>query len=91
MTELAPGDRVHVRGHWNWPRDCFGVVAHPPEPVQSLVADDEPWNGHIRSVRGRKGMIPFVWINFDEPQVDGDGDGPYLGGEVEVEYVAKVA
>ena len=34
-------------------------------------------------------MISFVWIMFDEPQTDGDGDGPYRGGEVELECVTK--
>jgi hypothetical protein len=35
-------------------------------------------------------MISFVWIVFDEPQMDGDGDGPYRGGEVELEFVTRV-
>ncbi len=89
MTDLQPGDRVHVHGHWNWPDDCTGVVALPPTTVRSFAVD-EPWQGHLRTLRTLKGMITFVWIVFDVPQHDGDGDGPYPAGEVELEYVARV-
>lgn len=88
MTELKPGDRVHVKGHWNWPRDCSGVVSHPPPFAQSL-AGKHPWRGHIRTVPGKAGIISSVWIVFDEPQRDGDDDGPYRGGEVELEFVTR--
>jgi hypothetical protein len=58
--------------------------------VQALIADEHPWRGHIRTVPGRGAIITSVWVVFDEPQRDGDGDGPYRGGEVEVEYVVRV-
>lgn len=90
MTDLELGDRVYVKGHWNWP-DCTGTIAEPPDAVQSLVADEHPWRGHTRVVPGRTRLITFVWIVFDQPQRDSDGDGPYRIGEVEVEFVAKVA
>jgi hypothetical protein len=90
-TQLEPGDRVHIKGHWNWPSDCSGVIAAPPSQVADLSEDSEPWRGHIRTVRGRTGMISFVWIVFDTAQLDGDGDGPYRAGEVELEFVAREA
>ena len=34
--------------------------------------------------------MSFVWITFDERQLDGDDDGPYRGGEVELEFVTRV-
>jgi hypothetical protein len=40
-------------------------------------------------VPGRTAIIAFVWITFDEPQKDGDDDGPYLGGEVQLEFVTR--
>jgi len=89
MTDPKLGDRVHVKGHWNWPEDCAGVVSTPPVMVQGL-AGQHPWRGHIRAVPGRLGLISFVWVTFDEPQRDGDGDGPYRGGEVELQYVTRV-
>lgn len=89
MTNLKPGDRVHIEGHWNWPLDCDGTVAVPPAIVCDLD-DKHPWRGHIRMVPGRKALIPFVWIVFDEPQRDGDDDGPYHAGEVELEFVTRI-
>lgn len=88
--ELKPGDRVHVKGDWNWPKDCTGVITDPPEFAQQLAAGHEPWQGHFRSVQGREGPILLVWVNFDEPQKDGDGDGPYSGGEVEAILCTRV-
>jgi hypothetical protein len=46
------------------------------------------WEGHVRHVRMRKGLIPFFWVEFDLPQVDADGDGPYQAGEVEGTYLS---
>lgn len=89
MTDPKVGDRVHVKGHSNWPEDCVGVIATPPALVQE-IADEHPWAGHVRTVPGRAGMISFVWVTFDEAQRDGDGDGPYRGGEVELSYVTRV-
>jgi len=89
MNDLNIGDHVTIKGDWNWPNDCSGVIAEPPEFAQKLVADQEPWQGFIRIVKGRKGPITFLWVVFDEPQKDGDGDGPYTGGEVEASLVAK--
>lgn len=86
---LEPGDRVRVKGDWNWPRDCSGVVAEPPPAVRAM-ADQHPWRGHLRSVPGRTGPIVYVWVVFDAPQKDGDGYGPYRGGEVELALVSKL-
>ena len=89
MRELKPGDRVQVRGHWNWPKDCVGIVSIPLPAVQSL-AGKHRWRSHMREVPGRTGILSFVWVVFDEPQTDGDGDGPYRGGEVELPFVTRV-
>jgi len=36
-------------------------------------------------------VIEFYWVNFDEPQNDLDGDGPYLGGEIEAEMIEPLS
>lgn len=82
------GDKVHIKGHWNFPSDCNGIVCEPPEFAVQLVASSEPWDGFTRIVQSRKGPIEFYWIKFDVPQIDGDGDGPYPEGEVEAEYIS---
>ncbi|MCP3922013.1 MAG: hypothetical protein GY714_05435 [Desulfobacterales bacterium] len=76
-----------VRGHWNFPNCCIGTIAEPPEFAVQLVENCGPWDGVRRFVQGRKGTIEFYWVEFETPQNDGDGDGPYAAGEVEVEYI----
>jgi hypothetical protein len=90
--KLEEGDRVRVLPNWNWPRTCVGRVARPPELADTVVEDGPSgWLGCRRVVEGRKGPIEFHWVIFDEPQLDGDDDGPYSGGEVETEYLTRLA
>jgi hypothetical protein len=88
--KIEPGTKVTIDGHWNWPNSCSGTVEEPPESVRELVVEDCPWDSTSRTVKGKKGPIEFVWVKFETPQRDGDGDGPYWGGEVERLYV-KIA
>ena len=60
-------------------------------PHHHLSCGFEQGFGAVALVRGRIGMMSFVWIVFDTAQLDGDGDGPYRAGEVELEFVAKEA
>jgi hypothetical protein len=76
-----------VKPHWNWPNGASGVIAEPPTSVQSLTANSSPWKGHLREVRGRNKTFVFVWVRFDETQRDGDNDGPYAEGEVDIDNV----
>jgi hypothetical protein len=80
---FSPGDRVRVGTSYHWAEGAMGTVAAPPEVVQRLVEDRDPWDGWTRRVKGRHRIITFYWIWFDEPQDDADGDGPYKGGEVD--------
>ena len=84
----AKGDRVRVVPNWNWEQACTGQIAEPPAGVVELTEEDgDAWNGCRRTVQSLKGPIEFYWVVFDQPQRDGDGDGPYLAGEVEEEYL----
>ncbi len=87
---LVKGDRVQVLGHWNWPNACTGRVAEAPGGIRALADGNGAWQGCRRVVQGRRRSIEFQWIVFDQPQLDGDGDGPYLAGEVETEYLRPV-
>jgi hypothetical protein len=87
---LKDGDRVQILAHWNWPQVCTGRITSPPQVASDLVEGGESWLGCRRFVRGRKGPIEFYWVSFDEPQKDGDGDGPYRAGEVEAEYLRRL-
>jgi hypothetical protein len=41
----------------------------------------------FREVEGRVGMIRMYWLVFDEPQIDAEGDGPYIEAEIAAEYL----
>jgi hypothetical protein len=77
------GDRVRVSEEYHWAQGALGTIAEPPDFAKQLVEDQAPWGGLSRIVQGTKGPIEFYWVCFNEPQQDADGDGPYLGGEIE--------
>ncbi len=53
--------------------------------------DDPPYEGCRRVVKGRKGPREMYWVVLDEPQVDADGDGPYIEGEFDAEDIEPIA
>ena len=89
QRRLQRDDRVRILAHWNWPQPCTGRIAEPPK-VPGDLEGGVHWVGCRRIVRGRKGPIEFYWVSFDEPQMDGDGDGPYRAGEIETEYLRRL-
>lgn len=58
----------------------------------------EPCSGTVQSSERAHGLTPaaareskFVyWIEFDRPQLDRDGDGPYSASQVLSTYVRSV-
>ena len=90
MIEFFPGDRVRISATYHWARNAIGTVAEPPEVAQQLVEDHAPWDGWHHLVEGVSRTIEFYWVWFDEPQKDGDGDGPYRGGEIEADALTHV-
>lgn len=60
------GQRIRIRQDYHWARGATGsVLLHP---FNSLLT---------RRVKARSGEKTFVWVQFDEAQIDTDGDGPY--------------
>ncbi|MES9838164.1 MAG: hypothetical protein AB2728_16415 [Candidatus Thiodiazotropha sp.] len=84
------GDRVFIEGHWNFPNGCTGTISKPPKSSIEHMPDQKLRNGIKRTVKRKKGSIVFYWVKFDTPQTDTDGDGPYLEGEIEAEYIKPV-
>jgi hypothetical protein len=87
MMDFDVGDRVRISLRYHWAKGASGTIEIPPEFAQDLVADQDPWDGHCRFVRGRSGPIKFYWVEFDEPQMDADGDGPYSAGEIDADML----
>lgn len=55
-----------------------GLRRYGPWPAQPTgFVKDSP-----SVVVGRQGEMLTYWIEFDEPQLDADGDGPYVMSQV---------
>ena len=75
-VELAPGSRVRVLSDPD-----FGPGPWPAQPTGTVT-------GHPSVVNGRNGPMLTYWIEFDSPQRDADGDGPYATSQVLGKYLA---
>lgn len=75
---------MRVADDYHWARGATGVIVSPPDEVARIAAG---WDGARRMVRAEAGAIPFVWVEFDEPQFDADGDGPYAAAEVDARFL----
>ena len=89
--DYSVGDRARISLQYHWAKGAKGTIQAPPESVQDLGADQDPWEGNCRFVKGRKGFIKFYWVEFDEPQIDADGDGPYSAGEIEADVLVPIS
>lgn len=83
-THLAVATRVQVR------RDVeFGPGPWPDEPIGTIITS--PLDGTpFTSVATARGPELQYWVAFDEPQRDGDGDGPYASGQVLARYIERL-
>ncbi|MCA9165764.1 MAG: hypothetical protein KDA62_22405 [Planctomycetales bacterium] len=89
MTALEIGDRVTLKGHWEFPDGTIGTIAHPPDFVIGVCGAGE-WQGHRRIHSCRKGMMTSYYVVFDTPADDGSGHGPYLGGEIDESSIHRM-
>ena len=88
MDKFRTGEIVQVLASHHWAKHAVGTIAEPPRAVRELTGD---WRGCVRMVKTLQGNIPYYWVNFEEAQIDGDGDGPYAGGEIDSNYLSHVA
>lgn len=76
--ELAIGTRVRVRSDPD-----FGPGPWPAQPTGRIGAGPD-------EVQGRDGVMRTYWIEFDEPQFDTDGSGPYRSSQVLEKYLQAI-
>jgi hypothetical protein len=84
------GDRVRISKKHHWAQNALGTISEPPEFAKQLANDRTSWKGWHRYVQGIKGRIEFYWVDFDNPQFDADGDGPYIGGEIRGDAIERL-
>ena len=84
---VAPGTRVRVvrDPHWNgpWPAEPAGTIG-PPSPVRTLDLAAMP---EVNIPDSDRGPMREFYVAFDEPQLDGDGHGPYRAAVVWEKYL----
>ena len=82
-VDLGPGWRVKLRldPNWRgpWPGEPLGVI----EPILG-----EPYR-LVDAVGGGEFEREYM-VRFDEPQMDGDGDGPYRAAVIWGRYLQPV-
>lgn len=84
------GDRVRISTRSTWARGATGTIGVPPETIGEILGDESPYDGCRRFVRGRKGLVEFYWVIFDEAQIDADGDGLYPEAEIEADELEPI-
>jgi hypothetical protein len=87
--EVLPGARVRVvrDPDWDgpWPAEPTGLIdPHAPAPVRLIELATMPEVNVPDSDRGP--MREFL-VQFDEPQLDGDGAGPYRAAVIWEKYL----
>ena len=82
------GDKVRLCGAGQGFRiGTTGTIDFPPK-VDILTSDFG--ENYFRKVQTPKGEAIFVWVVFDQPQIDADGDGPYAETEINIDYLEIV-
>jgi hypothetical protein len=80
--ELQAGSRVKVvkDARWNgpWPSEPVGVV-EPVLPGQLFIVSPS-----------RFGSVKQYKVRFDEPQYDGDQQGPYVSAVIAQQYLVAL-
>ena len=88
--KFEDGDRVKVEPHFSWPEGAIGTVSIQPEFVKQAIGESASMESTQRTIKGNNRIITSIWVNFDEPAKDCSDDGPYIGGEVQMEYLSKL-
>jgi hypothetical protein len=70
--------RVRISGDCHWAQNATGMIAEPPTHMVEGYGD-----GVSRVVESSRGPIVFYFVQFDSPQYDADGDGPYPASEID--------
>ena len=86
LEPFVAGTRVRISAAHHWAKSALGTVGEPPAHVRQLAGG---WRGNVREVQAIKGRLLFQWVQFDEPQRDADGDGPYDGAEIQLAYLER--
>jgi len=75
------GQRVRVLPTaWEF-GDAVGTVSIPPPGINDIAS--QIWGSHMQVEKRKNGFAQVYWVQFDQPEDDGSGDGPYLGAGID--------
>jgi hypothetical protein len=81
------GQRVTVSRDYRWAKSALATIKDYPSAAAELFENAQ---GCHRWVMGVKGPVLFYYVEFDVPQIDSDGDGPYKGGEIPYDFLVPL-
>jgi hypothetical protein len=81
------GDRVKISESYHWAKGVLGTIKEPQDQLKPWL---EGWVGCSKEQTSLRGLRTIYWVEFDDPQIDNDGDGPYFAAEVDSEFLSIV-
>lgn len=78
------GTRVKIMPHAFWPTGGTGTVRPFPALANEIV---DQYHKCSRTFDSSNRRLTLVWIVFESPLIDGEGDGPYQEGEIDDLYL----
>jgi hypothetical protein len=78
---MPPGTRVRVIQDQDWPGPWQQVFAGT---ISGMAAPETPMGAGVRP-----GELAY-WVEFDKPQRDADGDGPYRKAHIWDRYLEAI-
>lgn len=81
------GTRVTINPHAFWPSGGIGTVRPFPTAARDIAGGARECS---RTFSGAERTLTLVWVVFDAPLRDGEGDGPYLEGEIEDLHLVRI-
>ena len=89
--KFEDGIKVRVIPHGEYPDGGTGRVRLPPSllpnVLEKVLRVDDPFCSAHRTNKFNGRIVTWIWVEFDEPILDAEGDGPWTAGEVEMEYL----
>ena len=85
--DFSPGNPIRISEDYHWAKGELGTIMQPPDYVVNFA---DGWDGNHRNVPSLQGLLVFYWVEFDQPQIDADGDGPYDEAEIDSDYLIRL-
>lgn len=81
---FSVGDRVKILESYHWAKGIYGTIKQPPTELSQRL---EGWTDCSKEETSLRGLLTFFWVEFEESQIDADGDGPYFAGAIDSDFL----